>query len=83
MGKKILKQHGDHCNCDACQHRKMREKIDAEIEDNRKTIERRDAKRKISSELYTTEEVVHALERIEALLEELVAHEERKDLYAK
>ena len=81
MGKKILKQHGDHCNCDACQHRKMREKIDAEIEDNRKTIERHDAERKLSLELYTTEEVVHALERIERLLEQLIRFEEKKETY--
>ena len=74
-GKKILKKHGDHCNCNDCQHKR-------EIEDNRKTIERHDAERKLSLELYTTEEVVHALERIERLLEKLIAFEDEKRTYA-
>jgi len=74
MGKKILEKHGDNCNCSACQHKR-------EIEDNRKTIERRDAERKISAELYTTEEVVHHLERIEVLLEKLIEFEEKKETY--
>jgi 4-hydroxy-3-methylbut-2-enyl diphosphate reductase IspH len=40
-----------------------------------------DAERKISSEIYTTEEVVHALERIEILLEKLIEFEENKEEY--
>ena len=89
---KILKKHGNNCNCSACKHKR---------EDNRETVERlkkegmklgkmradsneqeiEDAERKISSEIYTTEEVVHALERIERLLEQLIRFEEKKETY--
>ena len=40
-----------------------------------------DADRKLSDQLYATEDVVHALERIERLLEELIRFEEKKETY--
>ena len=41
----------------------------------------KDAARKITSELYTTEDVVRVLQRIERLLEKLIRFEEKKETF--
>ena len=50
-----------------------------QADSNEQEIE--DAERKISSENYTTEEVVKALSNIERLLEQLIRFEEKKETY--
>ena len=85
-------KHLDNCNCNACKHkrednRKTIERLKKEgmklgkmqADSNEQEIE--DAERKISSENYTTEEVVKALWNIERLLEQLIRFEEKKETY--
>ena len=50
-----------------------------QADSNEQEIE--DAERKQSDQLYATEDVVHALERIEILLEKLIEFEENKEEY--